>query len=233
MSKIVAGVLVAAASASAFHTVPMARGVTMLRQARASAGRPRLLNVGGMSMAGIDMVGDGQYHDSNEVDRTTMEGQVTKVGEKISFNSDVVRGELIDCATVESDVTEAAWQAEYIKAFGVPPPMEKLYDDETQAQMGWYDGEIDRDAELAKAKEQGWLAEGATVGAESDAVIALAKAKENAKKPASGIDDGEEEDNSIQARFMRDRERIRRAGLENSNADIVKQDMQLGTDRRA
>ena len=51
---------------------------------------------------------------------------------------------------------------------------------------------------LSQAKEQGWLAEGATVGAESDAVIALAKAKENAKKPASGIDDGEEEDNSIQ-----------------------------------
>jgi len=30
-----------------------------------------------------------------------------------------VRGELIDCATVESDVTEDAWQKEYIKAFGV------------------------------------------------------------------------------------------------------------------
>ena len=30
--------------------------------------------------------------------------------------------------------------------------MEKLYDDETQAQMGWYDGEIDRDAELLKVE---------------------------------------------------------------------------------
>jgi len=32
---------------------------------------------------------------------------------------------------------------------------------------------------------------------------------------------------------MRDRERIRRAGLEKSNADVVKQDFQLGTDKRA
>jgi len=46
-----------------------------------------------------------------------------------------------------------------------------------------------------QAKAQGWLDQGAKVGAESDALIALAKAKENAKKPAS---DGEEEDNSIQ-----------------------------------
>ena len=30
-----------------------------------------------------------------------------------------MRGELIDCATVESDVTEDAWQKEYIKAFGM------------------------------------------------------------------------------------------------------------------
>ena len=73
--------------------------------------------------------------------------------------------------------------------------MEKLYDDETQAQMGWYDGEIDRDAELAKAKEQGWLDADAAVGAESDAKIALAKAKENAKKP---VEDGKEEGNSIE-----------------------------------
>jgi len=36
------------------------------------------------------------------------------------------------------------------KHTGVPPPMEKLYDDETQARMGWYDGEIDQEAELAK-----------------------------------------------------------------------------------
>ena len=62
--------------------------------------------------------------------------------------------------------------------------MDKLYDDETQAQMGWYEGEIDRDSELAKAKERGWLDEDASVGAESDAKIKLAKAKENASKPA-------------------------------------------------
>lgn len=96
----------------------------------------------------------GEYHDSNEVDKTTMEGQVTKVGERISWTTEhvVERGELTDDATAESDVTEQVWQAEYIEAFGVPPPMEKLYDDETQAQMGWYDGEIDRDAELLKVE---------------------------------------------------------------------------------
>jgi len=216
------------ATATAFHVNAGCRMGPMLRRAHV---KPRIpLRVGGISMAaGIDMEGDGQYHDSNEIDKTTMEGQVTKVGEKISEFHTAVRGELIDCATVESDVTEDAWQKEYIKAFGVPPPMEKLYDDETQAQMGWYDGEIDQEAELAKAKAQGWLDQGAKVGAESDALIALAKAKENAKQPAS---DGEEEDNSIQARFMRDRERIRRAGLEKSNADVVKQDFQLGTDKR-
>jgi len=50
-----------------------------------------------------------------------------------------------------------------------------------------------------QAKAQGWLDQGAKVGAESDALIALAKAKENAKQPAS---DGEEEDNSIQVCFF-------------------------------
>ena len=43
-----------------------------------------------------------------------------------------------------------------------------------------------------------WLDEDASVGAESDAKIKLAKAKENASKPALGNVDGEEEDNSIQ-----------------------------------
>lgn len=37
----------------------------------------------------------------------------------------------------------------------------------------------------------------------------------------------------VQARFMRDRERIRKAGLEHSNAHIVQQDMQLGVDRKS
>jgi hypothetical protein len=143
---------------------------------------------------------NGEYHDSNEVDKTTLEGQVTNIGERISWTTehDVVRGEIIEDATAESDVTEEVWQSEYIAAFGVPPPMDKLYDDETQAQMGWYEGEIDRDSELAKAKERGWLDEDASVGAESDAKIKLAKAKENASKPALGNVDGEEEDNSIQ-----------------------------------
>lgn len=96
----------------------------------------------------------GAYDDKNEVDRTTMEGHVTKVGEKISEHMDVVRGELIDTATAESDMTEDVWQAEYIKAFGVPPPMEKLYDDETRSMAGWYDGDIDRQAEIQRAKDQ-------------------------------------------------------------------------------
>ncbi len=43
---------------------------------------------------------------------------------------DVVRGEVIETATAESDVEEETWQREYEKAFGCPPPMEKLYDDE-------------------------------------------------------------------------------------------------------
>ena len=96
----------------------------------------------------------GAYDDRNEVDKTTMEGHVTKVGQKISEHMDVVRGELIDTATAESDVTEDVWQAEYIKAFGVPPPMEKLYDDETRSMAGWYDGDIDRQAEIQRAKAQ-------------------------------------------------------------------------------
>lgn len=32
---------------------------------------------------------------------------------------------------------------------------------------------------------------------------------------------------------MRDRQRIRQAGLEHSNAEIVEQDMQLGVDRKS
>ena len=61
------------------------------------------------------------YHDSNEVDRTTMEGQVTKLGERISWTTDhdIVRGEVIEDATAESDVAEGVWQAEYLAAFGV------------------------------------------------------------------------------------------------------------------
>jgi hypothetical protein len=119
----------------------------------------RVGGVAATSMSGKDAEiqkrqNSGEYHDSNEVDKTTMEGQVTKVGERISWTTEhvVERGELTDDATAESDVTEQVWQAEYIEAFGVPPPMEKLYDDETQAQMGWYDGEIDRDAELLKVE---------------------------------------------------------------------------------
>lgn len=126
--------------------------------------------------------------------------QVTALGDRISWKTQnsAVRGELIEDATAESDVKEDVWQAEYIAAFGVPPPMEKLFDDETQAMMGWYNGEIDRDEELKKAKQQGWVDEGATVSAESDAKIALARAKENAKTPVSDTDNGEEEDNSIE-----------------------------------
>ena len=50
-----------------------------------------------------------------------MEGQVTKLGERISWTTDhdIVRGEVIEDATAESDVAEAVWQAEYIAAFGV------------------------------------------------------------------------------------------------------------------
>jgi len=122
----------------------------------------------------------GAYHDSNEVDRTTLEGHVTKEGEKISEFHTAVRGELIDCATVESDVTEDVWQQEYRKAYGCSPPVEKLYDDETQAMAGWYDGEIDREAELAKAKSQGWIG--------GDKATPLARSE------AGGAD----EDNSVQ-----------------------------------
>ena len=61
-----------------------------------------------------------------------MEGHVTRVGEKISELMDVVRGEVIETATAESDVEEETWQREYEKAFGCPPPMERLCDDETQ-----------------------------------------------------------------------------------------------------
>jgi hypothetical protein len=228
-------------SASAWMSPMMGPSAPALRAGKFRAGCQRQKVGAGMisiMMAGKDAgsthpdLNTGAYHDSNEVDKTTMEGQVTNVGDRISWTTEnsAVRGELIQDATAESDVTEEVWQAEYIAAFGVPPPMEKLFDDETQAMMGWYDGEIDRDAELAKAKEQGWVDQGATVSAESDATIALARAKENAKKPASG---DENEDNSIQARFMRDRQRIRQAGLEHSNAEIVEQDMQLGVDRKS
>lgn len=51
------------------------------------------------------------YHDSNEVDKTGVEGHVTMAGEQISAHLPaVVRGELIECATDESDITEEAWQ---------------------------------------------------------------------------------------------------------------------------
>ena len=69
-----------------------------------------------------------------------------------------MRGELIDTATAESDVTEEVWQAEYIREFGVPPPKEKLYDDETRAMSGWYAGEVDRQEQLQRAKESGLCA---------------------------------------------------------------------------
>ena len=50
-----------------------------------------------------------------------MEGQVTKLGERISWTTDhdIVRGEVIEDATAESDVAEEVWQAEYLAAFGV------------------------------------------------------------------------------------------------------------------
>jgi hypothetical protein len=75
----------------------------------------------GMAGGSLDNGNADGYHDSNEVDRTTMEGQVTKLGERISWTTDhdIVRGEVIEDATAESDVAEAVWQAEYIAAFGV------------------------------------------------------------------------------------------------------------------
>ena len=99
----------------------------------------------------------GEYNDANEVDRTTMQGHVTQVGDRISKLVDVVRGEVIETATAESDVEEETWQREYEKAFGCPPPMEKLYDDEVQGMAGWYEGDVNRERELERAKAQGWL----------------------------------------------------------------------------
>jgi len=144
----------------------------------------------------------GAYDDSNEVDRTTIQGHVTQTGEQISaLLPDVVRGELIETATDESDVTEEAWQAEYIRAFGVPPPMEKLYDDETRAQQGWFEGEVDRDRETERAKSQGWLSgEGA--------VREVYDEEEEEEEEEAG-----DADYSPQARFMRDRQRMRAKGI--------------------
>jgi hypothetical protein len=146
----------------------------------------------------------GEYNDANEVDRTTMEGHVTRVGEKISELMDVVRGEVIETATAESDVEEETWQREYEKAFGCPPPMERLCDDETQGMAGWYDGEVDRERELDRAKAQGWIDE--TQGAPSPRTAAAPPAPEG----------GEDGDFSPQARFLRDRQRAQRLQQRNT-----------------
>ena len=56
---------------------------------------------------------------------------VCVAGESISpLLPSVVRGKVIATATDESDITEDDWQAEYMKAFGTPPPKDQLYDDE-------------------------------------------------------------------------------------------------------
>ena len=135
-----------------------------------------------------------------------MEGHVTRVGEKISELMDVVRGEVIETATAESDVEEETWQREYEKAFGCPPPMERLCDDETQGMAGWYDGEVDRERELDRAKAQGWIDE--APGALSTSAPGMGE--------DAGREGGEDGDFSPQARFLRDRQRAQRLQQRNT-----------------
>ena len=160
-----------------------------------------------------------------------IEGHVTQVGQRISPLVDVVRGEVIVTATTESDVTEDNWQvlpnskpqtpksvplnpklqppnpsqAEYIKVFGCPPPMEKLYDDETRAMTGWYEGDVDKERELERARAQGWLedTDARAAAAQEQAVAARAQAA------GGNVEVDVEEDFSPQARFLRDRQRQR------------------------
>jgi len=131
----------------------------------------------------------GEYNDANEVDRTTMQGHVTQVGDRISKLVDVVRGEVIETATAESDVEEETWQREYEKAFGCPPPMEKLYDDEVQGMAGWYEGDVDRERELERAKAQGWLDQPSAATAPLPAAAPAAAASPRAEE-----EEEEEED---------------------------------------
>ena len=170
----------------------------------------------------------GEYHDGNEVDRTTMEGHVTQVGEKISELVDVVRGEVIETATAESDVEEETWQREYEKAFGCPPPMEKLYDDEVQGMAGWYEGDVDRERELARAKAQGWI-DDEPAALSLRAAAAAPPPATRTEQDAGDIGEDGDDDFSPQARFLRDRQRLQQKSIVKGAAET---DASLPASRR-
>ena len=100
---------------------------------------------------GMDGSVEGVYTDETE-DRTMMEGQVTAPGERISQYADIVRPELIQDATADSDVTDEEWEKEYFRVYGCAPPKEKLVDDEIRGMEGWTAGT--ESGELGAAGEE-------------------------------------------------------------------------------
>jgi len=153
---------------------------------------------------------------------------VTQVGEKISELVDVVRGEVIETATAESDVEEETWQREYEKAFGCPPPMEKLYDDEVQGMAGWYEGDVDRERELARAKAQGWI-DDEPAALSLRAAAAAPPPATRTEQDAGDIGEDGDDDFSPQARFLRDRQRLQQKSIVKGAAET---DASLPASRR-